>query len=151
MKIAASAVRDIVGDPDFTSLAAEYAEECAVPGLPLMAPRMEAYRHLEAAGILHSFAARKDGVLAGFISVLLTVLPHYGVGAAVAETFFVGQAHRASRAGLGLLRAAEQKTRDAGAAGLLVSAPYGGRLFELLPLRGYAETNRIFFKRASDA
>ncbi len=38
------------------------------------------------------------------------------------------------------------KARELGTPGLLVSAPMGGSLAEVLPRRGFAETNRVFFK-----
>jgi hypothetical protein len=36
--------------------------------------------------------------------------------------------------------------RDMGAIGILVSAPMGGRLNELMPNIGYSHTNEVFFK-----
>ena len=41
--------------------------------------------------------------------------------------------------------------RALGCPGLLVSAPAGGVLAKVLPRRGYAETNRVFFKELNDA
>jgi GNAT superfamily N-acetyltransferase len=76
--------------------------------------------------------------------VLKPVIPHYGVAIAVTESFFVGKEYRKSGAGLKLLRAAEAHAE--GAPGLLVSAPVGGTLAEVLPHLGYRETNRVFFK-----
>lgn len=125
----------------------EYAGESAIRGLPSPSGRQDIYLHLESAGLLHAFSAIRDDCLIGFVTVLATVLPHYGCVVAVSESFFVAKAHRKAGAGLRLLRAAEDKARTLGAPGLLVSAPYGGDLFKVLPRTGYTETNRIFFKR----
>jgi len=62
----------------------------------------------------------------------------------VAESFYVAKASQKTGAGMRLLRAAEKKARELGAPGLLVSTPFGGRLFVVLPRLNYAETNRIF-------
>ena len=69
---------------------------------------------------------------------------------AITESFFVAKVHRDSGAGLKLLRAAEQKARALGSPGLLVSAPFGGTLVQVLPRAGYTETNRVFFKGWAD-
>jgi GNAT superfamily N-acetyltransferase len=148
--IARSSVAAIAGAREFAALAAEYAAEAAIDGLPAPAAKMETYRQLEAAGMLHAFSALIDGALVGFITLLAPVLPHYGVPVAVSESFFVASAHRRSGAGLRLLGAAEDEARALGSPGLLVSAPFGGRLFEILPRRGYVETNRVFFKKVGD-
>ncbi len=49
-----------------------------------------------------------------------------------------------------LLRAAEDLARRLGSPGLLVSAPYGGDLFKVLPRVGYVESNRVFFSRVAN-
>ena len=152
MKVERSSVAAIVGAPEFPALAAEYAAECAIAGLPPPTAKMKTYRQLEAAGMLQIFAAFDDaGGLIGLITVLAPVLPHYSVPVAVSESFFVARAHRRTGAGLALLRAAEDLARELGSPGLLVSAPFEGDLFRVLPRRGYAETNRVFFKKVSDA
>jgi hypothetical protein len=83
--------------------------------------------------------------------VLAAPLPHYGRTVAVSESFFVAKAHRASMAGLKLLAAAEALACRIQSPGLLVSAPSGGRLAELLPKCGFVETNRVFFRKVADA
>jgi GNAT superfamily N-acetyltransferase len=145
--VAPSTVAGITGAREFVALAAENATEAASDGLPPPAARMATYRQLEHAGMLHAFGARRDDALVGFITVLAPVLPHYGVPVAVSESFFVAKAHRSTGAGLKLLRAAEDKARALGSPGLLVSAPFEGALFKVLPRVGYVETNRVFFKK----
>ncbi len=136
--------------PNIWELLAEYGAESAIDGMPDPAVKVEAYRQLEAGGLLHAIAAHKEGELIGFITVLKAPLPHYSALVAVTESFFVAKAHRKTGAGLRLLRAAEKKARELGSPGLLVSAPFEGDLFYVLPRVGYAETNRIFFKRLDD-
>jgi GNAT superfamily N-acetyltransferase len=137
--------------PEWPALLAEYAAESAVEGMPPPTGKMETYRALNAGGVLHVFAAWNDGALAGFIFVLAAPLPHYSVVTAVSESFFVAKAHRHTGAGLKLLRAAEDKAREIGSPGLVVSAPFAGRLFKVLPRCGYGEVSRIFFKKMTDA
>lgn len=148
--VAANTVDAIMGAPEFPGLIAEYAAESATPGLPTPDARMNAYRHLEAVGMLHAFGAFEGTVLVGFISFILPVLLHYGVGIAVSESFFVTRTHRSSGAGLRLLRAAENKVRELGSPGFFVSAPFEGDLFRVLPRMGYVETSRTFFKKVSE-
>lgn len=137
---------DLEAAPTFGALISEYAAEAAIAGMPPPQARMSQYRDLEAKGFLHPFSAVMDGELVGFITVLHAPLPHYSLSAAVSESFFVAKAHRASMAGLKLLVMAEELAAELQSPGLLVSAPFGGKLFELLPKLGYVETNRVFFK-----
>ena len=85
--------------------------------------------------------------LLGFITVLAAPLPRYAEPVAMCESFFVARAYRRTGAGLRLLRTAERKAKEIGSRGLIVNAPYAGRLFEVLPRLGYGEAARIFFKR----
>ena len=147
--IRACSVADIMGDPLFPTLVEEYAAESAIAGLPPPNARMQTYLHLEALGMLHAFGAIHGNTLVGFISLLAPVLPHYGLTIAVCESFFVASAYRYTGAGLRLLKAAEDKTKELGSPGLLVSAPYAGALFEVLPRCGYTETSRVFFKQVA--
>jgi GNAT superfamily N-acetyltransferase len=75
-------------------------------------------------------------------------MPHYSVRIAVGESFFVSAEHRKTGAGLKLLKAAEDYAKEINSSGLLISAPLGGNLAEILPHVGYVETNRVFFKGA---
>jgi GNAT superfamily N-acetyltransferase len=134
-------------DRHFTPLLAEYAAESAIEGLPPPTARLETYRRLEKAGILHTIWARFNGQLIGFLVILVQELTHYDVPLAVGESFFVGKEWRSTGAGLRLLRAAEAKSRELKAAGLLLSAPLNGVLAEVLSRLDYTETNRVFFKK----
>jgi len=150
--IAPGTIDGLWASPHFEDMLDRYAEESSIEGMPKPAAKFETYAAMERAGMLHVFDARLDGRLIGFITVLAVNLPHYGgVMSAVSESFFVAPEYRSTGAGLRLLKAGEDKAREVGAPGLLVSAPYGGALAEVLPRRGYRETNRVFFKRVCDA
>lgn len=140
-------IAELWAAPNWTDLMAEYEAEAAVAGMPPINARFETYQSIERAGLLHVITARHGGGdLIGFITVMAAPLPHYGMGVAVSESFFVAKTRRKSGAGLNLLGAAEAKAKALGSPGLFVSAPYGGDLFKVLPRRGYAECSRIFFK-----
>lgn len=151
IEIRPGSVTEIAAAANFAELAAEYAAESAIEGLPPPAAKLANYLPLERAGALHTLIAESEGRLIGLITVLAPVLPHYGVAVAVSESFFVLRAHRQTGAGLKLLRAAEDKARELGSPGLLVCAPFEGDLFKVLPRVGYRETNRVFFRKVTDA
>ncbi len=131
---------------NLVELLAEYAVESSIPGLGEINVQMETYRRMEKLGVLHTLAAYRGTTMVGFMTFLVSVLPHYGALTATSESFFVMQAERAGGTGLRLLRAAEDKAREQGAVGLLVSSPAGGRLAQVLPRTGYTHTNDVFFK-----
>lgn len=135
--------------PNIWSLLLEYAGEAAAPGMVPPAIRAQDYKRLEAAGVLHPISALFDGELIGYVTVLVSEIPHYGRSIAITESFFVARAHRKTGAGLRLLRAAEAKARELGSPVLLVSAPPRGDLAEVLPRIGYDEVGRTFLKKVS--
>ena len=133
-------------DPAFEGLLCEYAEESSIAGLPAPKCQVEMYEHMGSLGILHTLGAYTDGVLVGFLTLIVSAPPHYGVLIATTESFFVGAACRKQGGGIKLLREAERLAVSLGAVGFLVSAPVGGRLAEVMPKAGYTETNRVFFR-----
>lgn len=137
---------EVESNPNFLALLREYADEAAIEGLPPPGEKMMTYRTLDASGFFHIFCAIGGEALVGFIAVLMPVIPHYGIAIAVAESFFVAQNHRKYGTGLKLLRMAETFARGEGSPAMLVTAPKGGRLAEVLPRVGYRETNRVFMR-----
>ena len=127
-------------------LLAAYGAESAIPEIGSPNAHFETYRLMESAGALHIIGAFAPD-LVGVAVLLAYGLPHYG-GRRVCsmESFFVAPDTRRTGAGLKLLRAAEAKARELGAAALLVSAPVGGRLARVLPRTGYRETSRVFVR-----
>ena len=146
LTIRACTISELMGVSNFNDLLEEYAEESSIPGLPKPSAKLDLYVNLETHGGMYTMCALYDGVLIGYISVLAPVLPHYSALVAVTESFFVAKEHRKTGAGIKLLRAAEDYAKSLKSPGLLVSAPFGGSLSDVLPRVGYAETNRVFFK-----
>lgn len=147
MEIRHFTVDDFFGHQGLSALLAEYAAESSIAGMPSPKPNVDIYRRLEASGAALCLGAVEGDELVGFLTLLVSLNPHYSAVIGVAESLFVAGAHRKSGAGLRLLREAEAVSKACGAVGFLVSAPYGGRLAEVLEAsRSYRETNRIFFK-----
>lgn len=138
-------ISEFFDDPSAEALLAEYADECALAGLPPPVPHRDIYLALERAGVVSMFGARVDGVLVGFIVLLTSMNPHYSVVLGAVESFFVAAAHRKSGAGVKLLREARRAAKDRGAVGLLVSAPFGGKLAAVLKRsKRFDLTNEVF-------
>lgn len=138
-------------DPVNSWLIEEYAAESAIAGMPHPMGKLSLYTPLEAAGVIRAFGAFDGGVLIGFIAVLVNDLPHYGAKVGVIESWVVAAAHRKTGAGMILLREARQHAKSAGAVGLLVSAPKGGRLERvMMQLDGFTATNTVFFGGLAD-
>lgn len=132
---------------NLAELYAEYAAEGSIDGLGEHNPQMQQYRQLEQAGMLHTLVAKTgEGKTVGFLSFLISLLPHYGQVVATTESYFVQSEYRKGGTGIRLLRAAEDKARALGAVGFFVSAPAGGRLAKVMPRSGYKRTNEVFFR-----
>ena len=147
MEIQPATVDDLLAAPNWWALLDEYAAECGNAGIGKPDMQVDTYRALESAGVLKVITARHDGELVGFAVYLLSVLPHYGKPVATTESVFVSPAHRDTGAGLALLKAVEDAALEAGASGLLMSAPVGGSLDRVLAAKRYEHTNAIWFKR----
>lgn len=146
--IRAVTVAEVFDSPVFAALCDEYrAESLRNPDLLGALPDRAGYEHLVGAGLMSPLGVFVGEELVGMCAVLVTPVLHFG-GKVIAstETLFIAEAHRAGGAGLRLLRAAEEIALRAGAGGLYVTAPSGGRLDQLLPGVGYRETNKTFFR-----
>lgn len=150
MAVRKCTVAELMACPTFAGLHQEYAADAAIAGLPPVDEKLATYRAIEGSGVFHVFGAFVDEELVGFAAVVAPIIPHYGATVAVSESLFVAKRHRKSGAGLALLRAAEAQARQVGSPALLVSAPVGGPLAEILPRLGYRETNRVFCRSLSD-
>jgi GNAT superfamily N-acetyltransferase len=141
-----SSVDEITSADNLPDLLEHYAQESSIDGLGSINPDWTTYKNLEQSGYYTPVAVFVGGVLAGFAGVIITQNPHYGKTIAVTESLFVDPQFRKHGVGNKLTQHVETLARDRGAAGLLISAPSGGRLEKLLPASGYRETNRAFFK-----
>ena len=127
-------------------LLAAYAAESSIPELGEVCPAFDTYYGMEAAGALHLIGAF-DTELVGLVSMLVYGLPHYANRRiCTLESFFVMPGARHGGTGIKLLRAAEARAVELGAAALMVSAPAGGRLAQVLPRSGYRQTNEVFLR-----
>lgn len=150
LEIRDSNISELENAPNIHDLLLEYAAESAIKGLPHPSAKVSLYKTLEQNNSLHTIGAFLDGILIGYINILYPILPHYGAIIAVAESYFVAKEQRKTGAGLKLLRAAQEFAKTKNSPGILVSAPIGGDLAEVLPRVGYTETNRVFFMGFGD-
>lgn len=132
--------------PTIAALMAEYEAESANRDIGPINPQWLTYRMMESHGILKAISAEVDGQLVGFMLLLIPVLPHFGQVVGVSESYFVAAAHRHTGAGDRLRQAAEALCTEAGARGLIMSAPCGGDLERVLPRKGYRPASTHFFK-----
>ena len=140
-------IADLEGSFTFSMLLQEYADESSIKGLPPHNTKMDIYKAMESTGVIYTIGAWFEDALIGFIVVLSPVLPHYGVVVSTTESFFVSKEYRKTGAGLELLKRAEEYAMSIGSPGLLVSAPVGGAIENVLPRVGYTQTNAVFFRR----
>lgn len=141
------AADEIIGAPNLDELLAEYAGESSIVGLPDHNAQFASYKALEQAGVLAVYGAFVDEKLVGFVTILTSILPHYGRAVSITESFFVAKAYRGTGAGLKLLRAAEDHAVRVQSPGLLISTPAGGTLERVLGASSeYRHSNTVFFR-----
>lgn len=146
MLIRPTTIAEIHRSGSLTELLDAYAAESSIPELGQVFPAFDTYYGMEAAGALHLIGAF-DGELVGLVSMLVYGLPHYANRRiCTLESFFVMPRARRGGTGIKLLRAAEARAVELGAAALMVSAPVGGRLAHVMPRAGYRQTNEVFMR-----
>jgi hypothetical protein len=131
----------IMDDPAFPGLFEAYRTECLVPDAQ---PQRAIYEAMEKAGALKCFAAYTGhgATLIGFVSVVMTVMPHLGKRLATIESIFVGPDYRTLGADDDLLTAAEQHTMDSGCLALTALPRVGSAFDKVLSHRsGYTLTH----------
>jgi len=146
LEISPISVADLLSDPAIGALVLEYEAEARSPELPDAQPQWQQYAAWEDAGVLDVIAARQDGKLIGFVSVLRSSVPHYARSICVVESLFVSAARRRTGAGRALIRSAEGVAAKHSAP-LLITAPAGSALEVILPRLGYRHSNTVFVRR----
>lgn len=141
-------VKDLFEKPELEKLMADYAAEAKHEKTPSINITFDMYYKLEEMGMFTAFAAFEDGEVVGFIAVTVTVAPRFGVPMGMVDAFYVDPDYRKKGTGKKLLEEAERHAVSQGAAGVIVSAPPEGRLVKALPILGYTEINRVFYKGA---
>jgi hypothetical protein len=137
---------EIESAPNFRDLCAEYARESAIAELGEPTMNLVTYRAMEAAGFLHSVIALQGDTMVGFLTLILSELPHFSQRTASVESFFVTNSARSGGAGIRLRQQAELIAQEHGAVAIMLSAPEGSRLDAVLPRSGYRKTNHVYFR-----
>lgn len=146
IEIRSITVAEVEQSGAMTKLLAQYASESSSPEFGKVEACFPMYHAMETSGSLHIIGAFSPD-LVGLAVLIVYGLPHYGGYRVCAmESFFVLPEARETGAGLKLLRAAESKACDLDARALMVSAPAGGRLQEVLPRQGYRHSSSIFVR-----
>jgi len=137
--------REVFASPEANDLIWEYANECSIPGIARINPQADMYDAMEATGMLVCLGAFDGEALVGFATLMIAVLPHYGVRTATLESLFVAGRSRKKGFGARLLAAVEEYAISKDCEAILYSAPAGGQLEQVLSARkSCIKTNTIF-------
>lgn len=138
-------VAELEAQPTFQALLDEYGQESRMIGMPEPKAKMSTYYTLEKNGSLVCFGGFVDGTLRGFVSVLSHEFQKYSAPASVSESIFVSEPYRRTGIGHDLIRTAKRHAASKGSPVLLMTAPVGSALAELLEKsKDCVETNRVF-------
>ena len=137
-------VAEILDEANARSLIAAYADECCVPDA---VPQREMYLAMELAGMLTCFGAYVDGELVGFVSVIVSVMPHHGKLVATVESLYAAPEYRDRGAGIGLMGVAERHAEESGCVCLTYTARVGSRLETVLALRAGCERSHEMYTK----
>ena len=133
---------------EYFELIKEYSAESSINGMPSINAKLALYQQIEQSGTLCSYGAYLNSKLIGFVTILTTIVPHYGAKVSTIESIFVGKQHRKAGAGALLRRKAAEHAKNQGAIGILTCAPVGSDYAKLLSKAksGYRHTNEVFFR-----
>lgn len=138
-------VEELYAKPGFDEMIAEYSK-LAIKKLPKPLYRKEDYLPLEAAGVLTVWCAMYGGKVVGFASCLISRIPHYGVGIAIAESLFVREAVRGTGAGIRLIDAIERHAQANSLQWVFMSCPLGSEYAKVLEHRNYSAETTTYVK-----
>lgn len=139
-------VDELYALPGFEDMIAEYAKH-AIKSMPKPLYRKEDYLPLEAAGVLTVWCAMYGGLVVGFASCLVSKIPHYGVGIAIAESVFVREHVRRLGLGIRFLRTIELHALNMGLLYLFASCPIDSEYEKVLKHRSYSAETTTYVKR----
>ncbi len=108
------------------SLIAEYAKDCLMDGYN---PQEQIYDAMDKAGMLYCFGAYIEGQLVGFVSIVVSTMPHNGKKIAVGESIFALPEYRKYGIGLQLIQKARDFAEENGC-DLIVYTPRIGSAFD---------------------
>lgn len=124
-----------------------YADECAAAGLPRPAADRTMYDQMAGLETFWMCGAFDGDDLVGFVTVMTIRTPHYGKTIAAMESIFVHHDYRHKGCGTQLLAESERHAKSTGSIGLMVSAPTGSPLADVLNAKkSYRLSNLVFMK-----
>ncbi|MGL4680419.1 MAG: GNAT family N-acetyltransferase [Plesiomonas shigelloides] len=125
-----------------------YAAESAIKTLPAPNPQQMIYEAMTGSGVMACFGAFDGHKMVGLLLLLTVTNPHYNKIMSTTESLYVAEEYRRTGAGLKLMKMAEQWAKNAGSAGIFISAPVGGKLAQVMKTGklGYVPSNEVFFK-----
>lgn len=137
---------DIRTATNLDRLVEECRKEGGAEGLPEGKLSHEMYQKLEDSGVLHIVRAREDEKLLGCINILIYVSPHYSVKLAQVDLVYLDEKYRTAGAGLRMVKEAEIIAQEQGALGISFNAHVHTALEDLLNVKKYKLTHRVYFK-----
>lgn len=123
-----------------------YALESKSNKVPTINPDIAMYDMLESKGMLECIGVYDNEILVGFITILITTMPHYATVAGTVESFYVSPEYRKFGTGKKLLCFAENAVKARGGTTLFMSAPIGSRLEVAAKFFGFSETHKSYIK-----
>jgi GNAT superfamily N-acetyltransferase len=148
MEVRRISYAEILNAPNAKGLLADYAQECSIPEIGEANPQAKMYEAMEATGYFQSFGIFNCKELAGFASILVYVVPHYGRRIATVESIYVDSAQRGLSAGNALMNALEDYARERECVAILYNARAESRFEKLLShLQPYQRTNSVFLRQ----
>jgi len=134
---------DIFNDPSFSALTEEYGAECSTLGRPN--PQPDLYDLLERSGGFQAFGVYEDEALVGYASVLIYVLPHFGIKIATTESIFITRNFR--HYGLDLMARIERYAKISGCEEFIYTTPVESKFDRLLNALEYDHTNNVYRRK----
>ena len=115
--------KEILNDKEILE---EYAKDCLVDGYE---PQEQIYEAMDKSGMLYCLGAYIEGKLVGFVSIVVSIMPHNGKKMAVGESIFALPEFRKYGVGLHLIQKARDLAKEAGCE-LIVYTPRIGSAFD---------------------
>lgn len=145
MLIEQTTVDELYAMPGFEDMIAEY-RTLAIKRLPEPKYRKEDYIPMEKLGMLTVYCVKAEGRVVGFMSIVRSKIPHYGITLCIVESLFVCAAHRSGGAGVRFIDRAEGFAKSLFSAGLFIQCPFGQELAKVLERKGYSPETISYFK-----
>lgn len=146
MEMRPMTVAEFFNRPEANDIIAEYTAESGNPDLGSAMPSQQQYEQMESSGILSVLGAFEGDSLVGFVSVVVTMYPHFGKLVGSVESIWLRNDKRAGSAGLRLLKTAFANAKERGAVGCYLGARHGSRQHRLYE-RLFQPMNVLFWKK----